>query len=141
MKYCNVCGKETTLDYFYKRSASKDGLAHCCKNCSDIKVTIWAESNESKIRETRRKAHIKSCYGLIVAEYDNLLSIGCAICGEVDIVLCIDHDHSCCAGKRACRKCIRGVLCKRHNSGLGFFQDSIKELENAIKYLKKDVTK
>ena len=30
--------------------------------------------------------------------------------------LAIDHAHSCCPGKRSCGKCIRGILCLKHNT-------------------------
>ena len=47
-----------------------------------------------------------------------------------------DHDHSCCkAGKTGCGKCVRGILCRSCNLGLGNFKDSATRLESAIKYL------
>ena len=33
MKTCNTCGKKKTESEFYKRAASKDGLASKCKEC------------------------------------------------------------------------------------------------------------
>ena len=50
--------------------------------------------------------------------------------GSIIKRLAVDHCHK--TGK------IRGLLCERHNKGLGFFQDSIEILEAAILYLKKD---
>jgi hypothetical protein len=34
----------------------------------------------------------------------------------------VDHDHSCCQGRRSCGKCVRGALCNRHNLYLGFIE-------------------
>lgn len=39
----------------------------------------------------------------------------------------VDHDHQ--SGS------VRGILCHRHNVGLGYFSDSVEELEQAIRYL------
>jgi hypothetical protein len=47
----------------------------------------------------------------------------------------VDHDHSCCPGRKACGKCIRGLLCANCNQGLGKFKDDPKLLRNAIDYL------
>lgn len=51
----------------------------------------------------------------------------CAICNERTSVMEIDHDHK--TGK------VRGILCRQHNIGLGFFTDSKELLESAIQYL------
>ena len=44
--------------------------------------------------------------------------------------LCLDHNHK--AGR------FRGWVCRRHNTGLGSFHDSIVELQKAIEYLEID---
>lgn len=56
----------------------------------------------------------------------------CAIC-SIDVAeseACIDHDHK--TGE------IRGLLCTRCNTGLGFFGDDFSVLMNAARYLNKE---
>lgn len=52
----------------------------------------------------------------------------CDICGESLDDLHIDHCHD--TGR------VRGLLCRRCNTGLGSFGDSIEGLEKAVSYLK-----
>lgn len=54
----------------------------------------------------------------------------CKICKKPQCVgtkLDVDHDHK--------NKQVRGLLCRHCNAGLGLFDDSIRLLEEAIKYL------
>jgi len=62
----------------------------------------------------------------------------CAIClCQLELSdCCIDHDHACCPHTRSCGKCVRGLLCRTCNYGLGSFKDSTTNLYNAIFYLK-----
>lgn len=50
----------------------------------------------------------------------------CAICG-FEVVLVIDHCHT--------TEKPRGLLCRACNGGLGFFRDSIANLQKAQVYL------
>ena len=53
----------------------------------------------------------------------------CAVCGCTDrSQLVLDHDHD--------TNEVRGVLCKKHNSAIGFLGDSLEYVENACNYLK-----
>ena len=47
----------------------------------------------------------------------------------------VDHDHACCAGRTSCGKCVRRLLCRVCNAGLGAFNDNIEILHEAIAYL------
>jgi hypothetical protein len=47
----------------------------------------------------------------------------------------IDHDHRCCPSAHSCGKCVRGILCNRHNVGLAHFQDNVDELRTAAEYV------
>lgn len=67
----------------------------------------------------------------------------CAICEQSETAqnqgktrrLCADHDHRCCL--KGCGRCDRGLLCHRHNRGLGYFHDDPDELLSAAEYLLK----
>lgn len=50
----------------------------------------------------------------------------------------IDHDHSCCPGRKAsCGRCIRGLLCTRCNIGLGNLQDNPETIRAAADYVER----
>lgn len=79
----------------------------------------------------RRRAH-----GLTPAEQDRLAEVQrglCAICQEPSDRLAIDHDHRHCAGSTGCRQCVRGLLCPRCNSGLGWIGD--RNIPRLLAYL------
>lgn len=61
----------------------------------------------------------------------------CSICGENpgDRRLSIDHDHLCCPGIGSCGKCVRGLLCRQCNLGIGNLRDDPALLMRAIDYL------
>lgn len=94
-----------------------------------------------------RRWHMRNRYGISPEEkmllwaYQNGL---CAICynpipnalnEEGRDMAYVDHDHRCCSGDKSCGKCIRGLLCRSCNAGLGHFRDNVDMLMNAIDYL------
>jgi|JI10StandDraft_1071094.scaffolds.fasta_scaffold22167_6 hypothetical protein len=92
----------------------------------------------------RSRAHtLKYKYGVTLEWFERKLEEQggrCACCGTVDAggpsgVFHIDHDHSCCPGKRSCGKCLRGLLCNRCNWLLGHAKDDVATLRAAIDYL------
>lgn len=91
----------------------------------------WYKKNPHKLREYQ----LRQNFGLSLAEYERMREEQggvCAICKLVVRVLVVDHSHK--------EGHIRGLLCHKCNSGLGYFIDSTENMESAIIYLKKDET-
>lgn len=90
--------------------------------------------------EKNRAMKLRYNYGITVAQYDYMVKRQggtCAICKRKPDSggFCIDHDHACCPGKKACANCVRGLLCHYCNTALGGFRDDVESLKNAIKYI------
>jgi hypothetical protein len=76
----------------------------------------------------RRTSRLRG-YGMTHEAFAQLLNDqgnACGMCREVfteDSVIFVDHDHGCCAEeKRSCGQCVRGLLCLRCNTGLGYVE-------------------
>ncbi len=113
--------------------------------------SAWKKRNRDKLREYRirhkakypEKFEIKNfrskmagLRGVVFTldEYRSMNAVQngcCAICGKPDTgrMLSIDHDHKTLK--------VRDLLCKKCNSGLGFFGDSLVLLKKAVLYLKR----
>jgi hypothetical protein len=100
------------------------------RNAEYVKLKGQIRNANPVLRERDRSTKWRlrlSRLGLTEETYKQLCEKGCCICGSKKY-LHIDHDHN--TGK------FRGILCSRCNNGLGFFNDSIEGLENALKYLR-----
>ena len=78
---------------------------------------------------TGRKHLLKRLYNMTLKQYDQMFEAqngNCAICGLPELMsrLSVDHNHE--TGK------IRGLLCRRCNSGLGWYES---HCQKAIEYL------
>jgi hypothetical protein len=80
-------------------------------------------------RSAHRRAFRLAQYGLTEDSFVRLLEgqgNACAMCCkpfEDGNTICVDHDHNCCAAeKRSCGECVRGLLCLRCNTGLGYVE-------------------
>lgn len=70
-------------------------------------------------------------YGLPPGDFERRLAEqegSCYLCREpLDLTkkrgIHVDHDHSCCRGRKSCGKCIRGLACHACNTGIGAFGD------------------
>lgn len=95
-------------------------------------ITVGKENKKIYKSKETYKALLKG-YGLTLDQYDLLSKEQgdvCRICGTKNKdggVLSVDHDHR--TGK------IRGLLCRKCNTGLGIFSDDISFLRKAISYL------
>lgn len=84
---------------------------------------------------------LERLYALSWFDYLSLLdnaNYACQICMNVFTPANpahIDHDHHCCKDKTSCGKCVRGLLCRTCNSGLGYFRDNAISLLNGYQYI------
>lgn len=93
-KVCAKCGDEkpATLEFFNKKTRSKDGLQHICKQCDSKRAKGLYENNKvryKKLIAARKKKYLEELNEFIV-EY--LLTHPCVDCFEADI-RCLDFDH------------------------------------------------
>ncbi len=157
-KVCTRCGEKKSLNEFSKHTYSKSGLRPECKSCNKIDYRNNLEEKKAyskKYREEHREGLLEYFkryraenkqkyvernlrqYGITQHEYNEILAYQdgkCAICktekpkGHSN-KLYVDHDHK--TGK------VRGLLCSRCNSILGYCEDKEVVLMNAIAYLRK----
>jgi hypothetical protein len=94
----------------------------------------WYGKHAERCLETARKSSYKLKYGITVETYEQLLreQAGvCAICGgkPENRRLSVDHDHT--------TGLVRGLLCRKCNSAIGYMSDSLVKLQRATRYLER----
>lgn len=153
-KSCSQCSEIKSLTEFHKSSKHSSGRASACKPCASAVKKTWnsMQVDQRKARyEGNREAILDSqrltTYGVTREQYDEMHRAQggvCACCGQPERMLnrrgeikmlAVDHDHSCCPGKKSCGGCVRGLLCHSCNVGLGIFGDSPELLMKAVQYL------
>lgn len=121
-----ACGK--TLGH-----GNKTGL---CQQCA-YRARADRSTRTPEQRERARIRALKYSYGLTLDDYRALLERQqhkCAICG-IDLddaearTICVDHCHA--TGK------VRGLLCVRCNTGIGYMKDDPARLRAAADYLER----
>lgn len=160
-KKCFRCEEVKRLSEFKPDKRMKDGHHSWCVDCwrayhreryqkkmqSPEKKAEYREKQAEwarKARKAKPEQHNgysrKYRHGIDQAQYEALLASQKGLCATegcgrpgVDV----DHDHACCPGKRACGKCIRGILCHPCNLALGNVEDSIERLRGLAAYLER----
>lgn len=120
MKVCAWCKQDKLEDDFYKNGNRRRPE---CRKCTVLRMTA---------------AKFGLSQDELLAMYEDQ-DYGCKICGGRG-TLVVDHDHECCPyddkkKSYSCEECVRGLICKRCNYGLGFFGDDPELLRKAIEYL------
>ena len=131
-KICPECCEDLPLTAY---RISKNGYyRRTCKTCRNLEQRALKEKNPEKHKESHRKSMFKRKYGITIDQY-NLMFLKqegkCAICGthqsELNHTLSVDHCHA--------TNIIRGLLCSKCNTGIGYFNDNAKFLASAASYL------
>lgn len=137
-KQCSKCKTVKGTHEFDTRKASKDGLTAQCTMCLRVKAMKVRSNNP----EATRSKNLKNRFNMSIDDYNEIFlkqKGRCAICDKAEVMkdikgnvkwLAVDHNHD--------TNKIRGLLCNSCNTGIGKLGDSIKVLQSAIKYLKKE---
>lgn len=117
---CKMCKKFRTRDWRTK---------HPIKS-----KLIYQKSNEKRRKEGKfRDWHLQKLYKMTLTQFNELTkkqNCRCAICQvQSHRSLHVDHDHK--------TNKIRGLLCYKCNSLLGYAKDNVTILKSAIKFLMK----
>lgn len=97
----------------------------------------------AKRRRSNFAYHLRVTYGISIELYELMLAAQdgrCYICQRKSAKhLSVDHDHTCCPGKKTCGNCIRGLLCQGCNWDLlgQICQETKRGREHAIQVLER----
>ena len=127
-KDCVYCARARRRDYFQNTQKRTQINARRRRNY---------RTDGGARRERNRKNSLMQLYGLTIERYDEMRkeqNFACAICEIHESNapkgrLFVDHCHG--TGK------VRGLLCARCNSILGFFDEDIEKIKRAIDFLKR----
>lgn len=153
MRTCSRCG-----DSF--RLADGEHGRRICQRCRTTQVTaasVVAKARQPEkyraLRDARyqsRRIEIADAYrlrmfGISPEDMRRMFENQEGLCGICSVLMLyrgralrsvtVDHDHRCCPGRGSCGKCIRGLICRSCNVGVGHMRDSVVVLQNAIGYL------
>ncbi|MDP4501044.1 endonuclease domain-containing protein [Nonomuraea turcica] len=121
-KQCRTCRIWQPETEFQATRNCADGLNPRCKTC-------------------KRSDKLRANFGLSLAQYEALVAAqtgACAICGDNQEILHVDHDHACCPTKgKSCGQCVRQLLCQWCNRAIGMFKDDPKLLRAAADYVER----
>lgn len=142
---CSKCRQEKPALAFYAHAMGRSGLASWCKQCMGVyrktyraspagKASDLKHRRSDRFKRTRLKRWLEQYYHITVEQYEALNDKQggvCAICGQANRRgdrLCVDHCHK--TGK------VRGLLCMKCNTALGFLGDSPILVSSMAQYLR-----
>lgn len=162
-KICRSCGISKETRSYYKHPKAPDGLFAVCMSCHVLRDQKWKKEHPEAVREIQKKYQNKNRerlninrrkkitenwngyihqrrewdsqrklkrYDGIVQKLKDFQKYQCALCtksfSDIDPID-IDHDHK--------TNLIRGLLCRKCNSGLHYFEDK-EYTKKALSYIK-----
>ncbi len=115
---CIECSKEGCREYGAKT-----------RNRRNERLRNWRKKNPDKARAGNRRKILRYKYGITEQDYDNMAcrqGHKCILCGR-EMKLVVDHCHK--TGR------VRGLLCNRCNTTLGWVESRPDMLEKIVHYL------
>lgn len=137
LKRCPKCKEDKPATSFYPSKRGKLGVGCYCKPCSSACSVRSQSTPEAKARiKAYNVGYRLRKYGITYSKYCELLrdqggrcaSCKCETAGGRFGQFVIDHDHETGA--------VRGLLCSKCNSGIGFFDDDDEKLYLAAEYIR-----
>jgi hypothetical protein len=100
----------------------------------------WQLRNPDQFRAMQRKGRFNIDFDAMWGAQKGL----CALCGgamersgkQLDSVV-VDHDRSCCADRKSCGKCVRGLIHWSCNVMIGYAKEDPQVLRAAIEYIER----
>lgn len=137
---CKQCRNEQTQKRYRSNPEKYIAMASAYNKKHKARIDKWNKENPEKLH-----SHMVKCrFNLTHGEYQVMLEKQqnlCAICkkpetklkkkSNIPQMLAVDHCHL--TGK------VRGLLCRKCNTALGTFKDSIELFQLAIEYLKASI--
>lgn len=104
----------------------------------------WCNKHRPTYARDRVPGRHLARYGLTPETFAALLEAqggGCAVCGITNPPhsFVVDHDHGCCPRLKSCGRCVRGILCRSCNVGIGLLGDDAARALSAHQYLSKSL--
>ena len=132
-KVCSQCSKEKVVTEFYKRKNRPSGYLSECKECTKQRNLNRYKDNPDKINDMRAAKTYGISYDAVIKMREEANGV-CKICGREGIKhhsrLVIDHCHA--TGK------VRGLICSKCNTILGYCDDDPSILNKLSTYLEKN---
>jgi hypothetical protein len=133
LKICKDCGESKPQTDYYKTG---EYLHSRCKSCHNKKSIQWSKENPKAVAKIRRRAKLKSKYGISVEEYDKMFKEQdgkCYLCNNAHErrPLNVDHDHK--TGE------VRKLLCDKCNMALGLVDDNSELLQRMANYVSTNI--
>jgi len=144
IKTCGHCHKDKDRVDFYPNSKTRSGLRSVCKDCEKEKNKSYYSTNPDYWRMYNRDnlspedsfvRGLWAKYRISMERYIDLSKNGCNVCGSFER-LSVDHDHGCCAGRKSCGKCVRGILCHKCNVAEGMMDSDLDRIILLANYLR-----
>ena len=120
-KQCAFCRRELPIEDFRRWTESEDGHLAVCFDCEGLHERLGN-------------------YHLTTQQFFAMLDAQgwkCPVCkkGLTITTVAIDHDHRCCNRDGSCGKCVRGLLDRDCNAGLGLLGDDVATVNAGALYL------